>query len=116
LRERSPPQKDLRKYREPGIDEVVLLKEPKVPKFKWRIARVMNIIRNKQGKISCVERPLESLFCLEVPNDPELSDRLKSKADPNLDEEEPELLALNIESNTSSIKKNKAAGIFWTSL
>lgn len=88
------------RIREPYIDEVVLLEEKNVPQQLWRLARVMRIERNNQGRISSVvvrvsrdklkdkvsylTRPLECIYSLEIPNlkNEEKDDVIRSKADP----------------------------------
>uniref|UniRef100_A0A0N5ANT1 TDP43_N domain-containing protein n=1 Tax=Syphacia muris TaxID=451379 RepID=A0A0N5ANT1_9BILA len=56
------------------------------------------------------------------PNNPEVTKQVRNKADSNLEEEEPEMLAINAETNNGSkeisdIPKNVIKmGLFWTTL
>lgn len=141
LRERSAPQTDLRKYREPKVDEIVLLRDDNIPKYKWRLARVMELIRNKQGRVSSAvvrvsrdtisgkgnkdkihycTRPVEYLYRLEEPEELEENDPARTRADQNLEEEEPEVVNMGIETNKEEIpdipKNNIKKGLWWTTL
>lgn len=141
--DRTALQRDLRKYRGPHIDEVVLLRDDKVAKYKWKLARVTKLIRRKESRVTSTEvrissdkisgkrkrdeiryavRSVEYLFCLEVPNRLEGDGQERHRANPNLEKEEPEIAAMNIETDgysaelTDIPKVQNVEAVWWTDL
>uniref|UniRef100_A0A0N5AAT4 Uncharacterized protein n=1 Tax=Syphacia muris TaxID=451379 RepID=A0A0N5AAT4_9BILA len=94
--------------------------ERKNPEVVYTKAEVNKGPRKLKGvpkdAISILKRLVESLFCLEEPNKPELNNKVKSRADPNMNEEEPKIFSLSVEANTGSAIKSKTAGLFWATI
>lgn len=108
------------------MDEVVILKEENILRAKWKLTRVTKLVRNKQGRVSSVvlrlpqnkisgngikgkikylKRPIEHIYALEVENDSgvEPGNNVRCETDPNLDREEPELVASCVKDQTAKL-------------
>uniref|UniRef100_A0A0N5AZU6 ING domain-containing protein n=1 Tax=Syphacia muris TaxID=451379 RepID=A0A0N5AZU6_9BILA len=72
---------------------------------------------NKAGKAN--KCPVEHICGLEEPDKLEENDQIRTRADPNLAEEEPEVVTIGLETNKeeiSEIPNNIKRGLWWTAL
>ena len=69
----------------PNVDDILFIKEDKLPRQQWRIGRILELINSRDGKVRAakiivgktkrvIERPINRLYPLEYANRKELID------------------------------------------
>uniref|UniRef100_A0A0N5ARH4 DUF5641 domain-containing protein n=1 Tax=Syphacia muris TaxID=451379 RepID=A0A0N5ARH4_9BILA len=100
--------------REPEVEEIVLMGEKNVPRQKWKLARIIELISNKKGSVtdakiklvrSDLEKPVQyskqstsQLFPMELRavQSSQVNVQCRNKADPNLEQERPDCVAVMV--------------------
>uniref|UniRef100_A0A0N5B1N0 DUF5641 domain-containing protein n=1 Tax=Syphacia muris TaxID=451379 RepID=A0A0N5B1N0_9BILA len=123
--------------REPEVEEIVLVGEKNVPRQKWKLARITELIRNKKGAVtdakirlvrSNLEKPVQyskrsisQLFPMELRavQSSQTDVQCRNKADPNLEQERPECVAVMVKALAKNdqnewTKPNRWTWDFWS--